>query len=151
MSFSTTITWTTGQTVTAAQMNAQVSANMDVANLGHVTVGFVGSLTSGAKAGRWVAPYPVTVNNARGSVGTASTSGSVVFDVLKTPAAGSTAVTLFTSSSALPTVSSGTFDGPASVPSVTAFAAGDVMTFAVVDDGSAATADATVIISVSGA
>jgi hypothetical protein len=34
---------------------------------------------------------------------------------------------------------------------VTAFAAGDVMTFAVVDDGSAATADATVIISVSGA
>ncbi len=151
MAFSTTLNWTTGQTVTAAQMDAQVSANMDVANQQVVVFGLVGSLTSGTKGTRFVAPYPLTVNDINGSVGTASTTGSVIFDMLKTSAGGSTATTLFTSSSKFVTLTSGVKDGTASVPDVTAISSGDILTLRVVDDGSAAVADASVILSVSGA
>ena len=151
MSFSTTLVWTTGQTVTSVQMNAQVSANMDVANKGFHTWSLVGSLTSGAKPIRFVAPYALTAVDANASVGTASTSGSVIFDLLKTPAGGSTAVTLFTSSSKFVTVTSGNFEGTASVPDVTGVSLGDIITLRVVDDGSAAASDGTIILSFSGA
>jgi len=151
VAFSTTLNWTTGQTVTAAQMDAQVSANMDVANQLNVTFGLLGSLTSGVKATRFIAPYAMTAVNVNGSVGVASTTGSVIFDMLKTSAGGSTATTLFTSSSKFVTLTSGVKDGTASVPDVTSISSGDIITVRVVDDGSAAVSDATVILSASGA
>jgi len=151
MAYSTTLNWTTGQTVTAAQMNAQVSVNMDVANQNNIQFAMVGSLTSGTKALRYISPYAQTVVNINGSVGVASTTGAVIFDMLKTSAGGTTATTLFTSSSKFVTLTSGVKDGTASVPDVTSISSGDILTVKVVDDGSAAVSDATVIVSLSGA
>ena len=151
MAFSTTITWTSGATVTASQMNAQVSANMDVANRQSFGFSFVGALPSGTKALRFVAPHPFNVVDINGTVGVASTTGAVIFDMLKTSAGGSTATTLFTSSSKFVTLTSGVKDGTASVPDVTAVSSGDILTARVVDDGSAAVTDAMVILSVTGA
>ena len=151
MAFSTTIDWTSGSVVTAAQMNAQVRDNMDVANRQFIPFSFVGALTSGTKALRYVAPFPFNVVDINATLGVASTTGSVIFDMLKTSAGGSTATTLFTSSSKFVTLTSGVQDGTASVPDVTAVSSGDILTSRVVDDGSAAVADALIIISVTGA
>ena len=78
-------------------MNAQVSVNMDVANKFNIQFSLIGNLTSGVKATRWIAPYAATVVDINAALGSASTTASAIFDVLKTPATGSTAVTLFTS------------------------------------------------------
>ncbi len=153
MAFSTTLVWTTGAVVTTTQMNAQVSNNMDVANRFNIQFSLIGNLTSGVKATRWIAPFAATVIDINVALGSASTTASAIFDVLKTPATGSTAVTLFTSSSNFVTLTSEQQGGTTtvSVPTVTAISSGDVLTIRVVDDGSTAAADATVIISMTGA
>ncbi len=157
MAFSTTLVYTTGQTMTRAIYQAQISDNMDVANKFNIQFSLVGSLTSGVKPIRWIAPFACTVVDTNAALGTASTigssSGGAIFDILKTPATGSTAVTLFTSSSKFITLTSGIQGGTTtvSVPDVTAISSGDVLTIKVVDDGSTAAADATVIVSLTGA
>ncbi len=152
MAYTATRTWKAGSSSIKADWNALISANMDVANQQELRF-TVTVLNTGLAAARWIAPYAVKVNGAHVGAGTASTTGSIVFDILKIPAGGSTAVTLFTSSSEFPTLTSGSNDTTSfNAPDVTAVSSGDVLTVNCVAAGSTnATADVSLVISLSGA
>ncbi len=151
MAFTAPRSWPPGFLAGASDMNTYVSANMDVANQQELRF-TVTTVNTGVAAARWIAPYPVKVNGAHVGAGSASTSGSIVFDILKTPAAGSTAVTLFTSSSEFPTLVADSNDTTSfTAPDVTAVSSGDVLTVKIVSKGSTAVADVSLILSLSGA
>ena len=151
MAFTATKNWKAGSSMVSTDFDTYVSANMDVANQQHLEF-TVTTLATGAATARWIAPYPVTVLGAHIGAGTASTTGSVVLDLLKTSGGGSTATTLYTSSSELPTLSSGKTETTSiTAPDVTAVAAGDILTVSAVSAGSTATADVSLIVSLSGA
>jgi len=151
MAFTATKTFKAGSSVTSTEFDTYISANMDVANKQQLKF-TVTSLNTGVAAARWIAPYPVTVLGAHIGAGTASTTGSVVLDILRTTNSTAAAVTLFTSSSELPTLTSGKTETTSiTAPDVTAVSVGHVLTISAVSRGSAATADVSMIISVSGA
>jgi len=151
MAYTATKNWKAGSSMVSTDFDTYVSANMDVANQQHLEF-IVTSLATGAATARWIAPYPLTVNGAHLGAGTASTTGSVVLDILKSTNSTAAAVTLFTSSSELPTLTSGKTETTSfTAPDVTSVASGDVLTVACVTKGSAAVADVSLIISMSGA
>lgn len=151
MAYSVPRYWAPGFLAGATDMNKYVRDNMDVANQQELRF-TVTTINTGVAVARWIAPYPVKVNGAHVGAGTASTSGSIVFDILKTPAGGTTAVTLFTSSSEFPTLVADAKDTTSfTAPDVTAVSSGDVLTVKMVSKGSTATADVSLIMSLSGA
>ena len=151
MAFTATKNWKAGSSMVSTDFDTYISANMDVANQQQLRF-TVTTLNTGVAAPRWIAPYPVTVNGAHIGAGTASTTGSIVMDLLKTSGGGSTATTLFTSSSELPTLSSGKTETTSiTAPDVTAVASGDILTVSCVAAGSVSAADVSFIVSLSGA
>jgi len=151
MAYTATKNWKAGSSMISTDFDTFISANMDVANQQHLEF-LVTTLATGAAAARWIAPYPVTIHGAHLGAGTASTTGSVVMDILRSTNSTAAAVTLFTSSSELPTLTSGKTETTSiTAPDVTSVSSGDVLTAACVSAGSAATADVSMIISMSGA
>jgi len=151
MSYTATKNWKAGSSMVSTDFDTYISANMDVANQQQLKF-TVTTLNTGVAAARWIAPYAVTVLGAHIGAGTASTTGSVVLDILRTTNSTAAAVTLFTSSSELPTLSSGKTETTSiTAPDVTSVSAGHVLTISAVSAGSAATADVSLIISLSGA
>ncbi len=151
MSYTAVKNWQAGSSMTSTDFDVYVSANMDVANQQHLEF-TVTSLNTGAAAARFIAPYALTVNGAHIGAGTASTSGAIVLDILRTTGSTDAAVTLFTSSSELPTLSSGKTETTSiTAPDVTSVSSGHVLTVSCVTKGSTAVADVSLIVSLSGA
>jgi len=151
MSYTATKNWKAGSSMISTDFDTYISANMDVANQQHLEFTVV-TLNTGVAPARWIAPYPVTVLGAHIGAGTASTTGSVVLDLLRSTNSTAAAVTLFTSSSELPTLSSGKTETTSiTAPDVTSVSAGHVLTMSCVTKGSTATAAVSMIISMSGA
>ena len=151
MAFTATKNWKAGSSMVSTDFDTYVSANMDIANQQHLEF-TVTTLVTGTGGPRWIAPYALTINGAHLGAGTASTTGSVVLDILKSTNSTAAAVTLFTSSSELPTLTSGKTETTSfTAPDVTAVASGDVLTVSAVSAGSTAVADVSLIISLSGA
>ena len=151
MAFTATKNWKAGSSMVSTDFDTYVSANMDVANQQHLEF-TVTSLNTGVAAARWIAPYAVKVLGAHIGAGTASTTGAVVLDILRSTNSTAAAVTLFTSSSELPTLSSGKTETTSiTAPDVTSVSAGHVLTVSAVSAGSTAVADVSLIISMSGA
>ena len=144
--------------MTSTDFDVYISANMDVANKQFLTFTATGAIANATTVpatalARWIAPYAVTVDGMWLSAGSGSTAGSLVLDVHRTTGSTDTAVTLFTSSSELPTLTSGkTETTAATVPDVTSVSLGHVLTVALTtSSGSTAVSDIQLIISMSGA
>jgi len=158
MAYTATKNWKAGSSMISTDFDTYVSANMDVANQQLLTFTATGAIANAttvpsSSLARWIAPYALTVNSVWLSAGAASTTGSLIMDVLRSTNSTAAAVTLFTSSSELPTLSSGKTETTAgTTPDVTSVSAGHVLTVALTtSSGSTAVSDVQLLISLSGA
>jgi len=152
MAYTATKNWKAGSSMISTDFDTFISANMDVANQQQLQWTSTGTFAStGPALARWIAPYALTVLGAHIGAGTASSSGSIVMDILRSTNSTAAAVTLFTSSSELPTLSSGKTETTSiTAPDVTSVSAGHVLTVNVVSAGGGG-ADISLIVSLSGA
>ena len=158
MTYTATKNWKAGSSMISTDFDTYISANMDVANQQNLVFTATGAIANATTVpatalARWIAPYPVNVDGVWVTAGAASTTGSLILDVLRTTNSTAAAVTLFTNSSKLPTLTSGKTETTAgTVPDVTAVSAGHVLTVALTtSSGSTAVSDVSLIISMSGA
>ena len=152
MAYTVTRVWKAGSSSIKADWNALISANMDVANQQQLVLTSTGVALPGTVAARFIAPYALTIDGVYLSAGSASTADPIVADILRTTATDGTPTTLFTSSSELPTLAADkTGTTTLAVPDVTSVSAGHILTARYLATGSTATADLSLIISMSGA